>query len=60
MYDIWSIYHPEDRSYLYGRYNSLKECRIPKDFVLDKNADITKSISYASYRFIEARYRESP
>jgi hypothetical protein len=60
VYDVWTVYHPEDRPYLYGKNTSIEACRIPQNFSLDKNADIAKSISYVSYRLIESRYRESP
>jgi hypothetical protein len=61
MYDAWSIYDPEARPYLLG--NQLGEFHCPlRNFPApaDIQAAREQAVSYAAYRMLVHRFRESP
>jgi hypothetical protein len=62
VYDIWSLYHPGNQTYLFGnRANtSIRSCLVAHTPIGGTTQDIEKAISYASYRLIAHRYHESP
>ena len=61
LYDVWTLYHPGNRPYLFWVNTDMRSCQIPVSFSKDfsKN-DIERVLSYTAYRIIESRYRESP
>ncbi len=61
IYDIWTLYHPGNRPYLFWVNTDIKSCQIPASFSKNftKN-DIERAMSYTAYRIIESRYKESP
>ncbi len=61
LYDVWTLYHPGNRPYLFWVNTDIRSCQIPVSFSKDfsKN-DIERVLSYTAYRIIESRYRESP
>ncbi|QLG45940.1 FG-GAP-like repeat-containing protein [Costertonia aggregata] len=60
MYDIWAVYHGTN-PYLLGNevhdFTSTLKNFIPKE---DIDVSLTKSISYAMYRLLNHRFRNSP
>ncbi len=60
-YDIWALYHLGNQTYLFDN-TAMWICLRPHAPVRSNtpDTDIERSISYASYRLIAHRYRESP
>jgi len=56
MYDLWAIYHPPAQPYLVGRAACPLSGVLPKS----DDASLKEAISFAMYRIINERYRESP
>ncbi len=60
-YDIWALYHPGNQTYLFDNTVMWVCLRHHAQIPLgNRDADIEWAMSYASYRLIVHRYRESP
>ena len=61
MYDIWSIFDEEARSYLLGKdVNGFSNEFAGFESNESKSASINKAISYAMYRLLNHRFSSSP
>jgi hypothetical protein len=62
MYDAWRIYHTENSPYLFGRVDKSvpASCRVKIERVDTSLENEKRTISYAAYRIVENRYKESP
>ncbi|MEX6626240.1 DUF6851 domain-containing protein [Tenacibaculum salmonis] len=61
MYDAWSVYNDVAKPYLVG--NSVEGFKVElKDFISNEETDISikKTISYAAYRLLKHRFKNSP
>lgn len=61
MYDIWAIYDDQAEPYLIGKTVNNFSSNL-QDFILieSKEASVKKAISYAMYRLLSHRFRNSP
>ncbi|MBX2843652.1 MAG: T9SS type A sorting domain-containing protein [Flammeovirgaceae bacterium] len=61
LYDSWALFEPEATPYFLGREVKGWECRFD-GFVLtgDKKAAQEEAMSYAAYRLLNSRFKDSP
>jgi hypothetical protein len=59
MYDVWSLYNPKDSPFLVNTVQGGTKCSVQQFGTVPKNS-LEEVLSYAAYRIITERFKESP